>query len=38
MKHVKLYLTALLFAALGITGCDDNWDTPPLANVLDRRQ
>ena len=30
MKHVKLYLTALLFAALGITGCDDNWDTPPL--------
>ncbi len=30
MKHIKLYLTALLFAALGITGCDDNWDTPPL--------
>lgn len=30
MKHVKLYLTALLFAAVGITGCDDNWDTPPL--------
>ena len=30
MKHVKLYLTALLFTALGITSCDDNWDTPPL--------
>lgn len=30
MKHVKLYLTALLFASLAITGCDDNWDTPPL--------
>lgn len=30
MKHIKLYLTALLFAAVGITGCDDNWDTPPF--------
>ena len=30
MKHVKLYLTALLFTALGITACEDNWDTPPL--------
>lgn len=30
MKHIKLYLTALLLASLGITGCDDNFDTPPL--------
>lgn len=30
MKHIKLYLTALLFASLGLASCDDNWDTPPL--------
>lgn len=30
MKHIKLYLTALLFASLGLASCEDNWDTPPL--------
>ena len=30
MKHFKLYLTALLFAAAGITSCEDDWDTPPM--------
>ena len=34
MKHVKLYLSAMLFAALGITSCDDDWDTPPLAGPV----
>ncbi len=34
MKHSKLYLAALIFASLGITSCDDNWDTPPLTGPV----
>ena len=34
MKHVKLYLTALLFAALGFTSCNDEFDTPPLTGPV----
>ncbi len=34
MKHSKLYLTALIFASLGFTSCDDNWDTPPLVGPV----
>lgn len=30
MKHSKLYITALLLAAVGFTSCEDNWDTPPM--------
>ena len=30
MKHSKLYISAMLFAALAATSCDDNWDTPPM--------
>lgn len=30
MKKSKLYISALLFAAVAFVGCDDNWDTPPL--------
>lgn len=30
MKQLKFYLASLLFASLAVTGCDDNWDTPPL--------
>lgn len=30
MKHLKLYLTAMLFAALGLQSCDEDFDTPPL--------
>lgn len=34
MKHFKLYLTALMFASLGLASCDDNWDTPPLTGPV----
>ena len=34
MKHFKLYLTALLFAALGFTSCNDEFDTPPLTGPV----
>ncbi len=34
MKHIKLYLTALLFAALGFTSCNDEFDTPPLTGPV----
>lgn len=34
MKHIKLYLTALLFASVGFTSCDDDWDTPPLTGPV----
>lgn len=30
MKKISLYISALAIAALGLTACDDRWETPPM--------
>ena len=34
MKHLKLFLSAAIFASLALASCEDDWDTPPMGGPV----